>query len=107
MTGCCVTATNVTPPGAASATVTSCAWLGPLFRTRTVYATSASPFTSCTCGVASFTTCTSMNSSVATAGGGGVTQLPWPSFTIPAGTVAWLPAMFGQTSVGGVVPHPT
>ena len=36
LTGCCVTARNVTPPGAASARTTSCAWFGPLFRTRTV-----------------------------------------------------------------------
>ena len=69
-TGCCVTARNVTPLGAASATVTLCAWFGPLFFTRTVYETFACPFTSCTCGVASFATCTSMNSSVGGVVGG-------------------------------------
>jgi hypothetical protein len=34
-------------------------------------------------------------------GGGGVTQLPFPSLIIPGGTVSWTPGMFGQTSVGG------
>ena len=77
-TGACVTETNVTPLGAASATVTLCAWFGPLFLTRTVYETVACPFTSCTCGVASFATWTSMNSSVGGVtggfGGGGVDE---------------------------------
>ena len=80
--GCCVTARNVTPLGAASASVTLCAWFGPLFRTRTVYAMSACPLTSCTCAVASLITWTSMNSSV-----GGATV--------------------GGTIGGGVVPHVT
>ena len=62
---------------------------------------SACPLTSCVCGVASLITCTSMNSSVATVGGGGVTQWPCASFTVPAGIVAWLPSMFGHRSVGG------
>ena len=84
-TGCCVTARNVTPPGAASATVTLCAWFGPLFRTRIVYAMSACPFTSCTCGVAFLSTCTSMCSSVGVDGVVGVV---------------------GGCG-GGVVPHPT
>ena len=38
-----VTARNVTPLGAASATVTLCAWFGPLFFTRTVYETVGLP----------------------------------------------------------------
>ena len=49
-----VIARNVTPLGAASATVTLCAWFGPLFLTRTVYETLACPLTSWTCAVASF-----------------------------------------------------
>src|SRR5262245_5972648 len=70
-TGCCVTDTNMTPPGAASTSFTSCAWFGPLFLTRTAYATSAWPLTSCTCDVADLPTWTSMNSSVFTVGGAG------------------------------------
>src|SRR6188472_610120 len=86
LTGGWVTARNVTPLGAASATVTLCAWFGPLFFTRTVYETVACPLTSWTCGVASFATCTSMNSSVGGAsggfegGGGGV--VPQPTWTL-------------------------
>ncbi len=42
---------------------------------------------------------------VTTGGGaaGGVTQFPLASLIIPAGTVAWLPAMFGHSSTGGGV----
>ena len=36
LTGCCVIPVNVTPLGAASTSFTSCAWFGPLLRTRTV-----------------------------------------------------------------------
>src|SRR4029079_17314036 len=46
-----------------------------------------------------------MNSSDFTVGGGGggVTQLPCSSLTMPPGTEAWMPSMFGQASVGGGV----
>ena len=84
-TGWVVTARNVTPLGAASETTTLCAWFGPLFLTTSEYAMSAWPFTSCTCGVASFTICRSIDSfppGGGGGGGGGGGVLPQPTWTL-------------------------
>src|SRR6478736_1258260 len=63
---------------------------------------SACPLTSCTWAVASFITWTSMCSSDEVGGGGGgVTQLPCSSFTIPTGIECCTPSMFGHTSSDG------
>ena len=75
---------------------------------RTVYAMSAWPLTSCTCGVAALITCTSMSSSVEGGGGGGGVHScrarPSPSRPGPC----WIPSMFGHTSraAGGVTQLP-
>lgn len=42
-----------------------------------------------------------MLAQTSTTGGGGVTQSPLPFITIPLGTVAWTPGMFGHTSITG------
>src|SRR4029079_1537844 len=106
-----VMATNVTPLGAASATVTLCAWFGPLFLSRPVYETLACPLTSWTCGVASFATCTSMNSSVGGAsggfggGGGGVGAQPNWELARSRGRAAAADLDAGAVRVGAAVPR--